>query len=280
MKERMGFMIIAMAILFLCAGAELNADPPNWNDFFDECPGNACGAPPSGGDGGGGGGGGPLIVAYTWGPLFSVQEDSDFDGYNDEVDNCRFTPNDPSENDDGDAFGNACDFCPDRITEENMDIDYDEDGDDCDDDIDGDGVLNEDDTCPTIMNANQIEFPEEDDPDNDGLGNVCDADDDNDGVPDVLDNCITDVNPNQENSDSYLDGDVSGDICDNDYDNDGLDEAHDGIPSIDRCPNLQSSENGDADGDGIGDPCDNCPNVENPDQLDSDRDGKGDLCDG
>ena len=111
------------------------------------------------------------------------------------------------------------------------------------------------------------------------MGNVCDADDDNDGIPDLLDNCVTDVNPNQENSDYYLDGDISGDMCDNDYDNDGLDETHDGIPGVDRCPNLQSAENGDADGDGIGDPCDNCPYVENGDQADADRDGIGDLCD-
>jgi hypothetical protein len=130
MKENMGPIIIMIAMLFVCTGAELGAAPPDWTEFFNECPGSECGSPPSGGPGGGGGGGGPLIVAYTWGPVFSVQEDSDFDGYNDAVDNCRFTPNDPSENDDGDAFGNECDFCPGQVTEENGNFDHDEYGDD------------------------------------------------------------------------------------------------------------------------------------------------------
>ena len=34
----------------------------------------------------------------------------------------------------------------------------------------------------------------------------------------------------------------------------------------------------DADGDGVGDPCDNCPLVPNPDQLDTSIDGVGDAC--
>jgi hypothetical protein len=35
----------------------------------------------------------------------------------------------------------------------------------------------------------------------------------------------------------------------------------------------------DADGDGVGDPCDNCPTVHNPDQADTDSDTLGDACD-
>ena len=137
MRRCAGFGAAVMALFFAWTVASLSADPPNFNDLFDECPENQCGAPPSGGVGGGGGGGGPLIVSYTWGPLFSVQEDIDADGYNDAIDNCMFTPNDPSENADGDAFGDACDLCPGTPTENNLDLDGDGYGDECDSDMDG-----------------------------------------------------------------------------------------------------------------------------------------------
>lgn len=294
MKTRMGFLVTATVFLFVWAAAELGAAPPNFNDLFDECPGDACGAPPSGGIGGGGAGGGPLIVAYTWGPLFSVQEDIDADGYNDEVDNCMFTPNDPGMNSDGDEYGDACDLCPQHAAEDNKNSDADLEirdwqesnpgasladmpkalliGDACDPDRDGDLVDNDADNCPDVRN------PDQQDSDGDLIGDLCDGDDDNDGVPDLLDNCISDENANQANEDFYLDGDTDGDMCDHDYDNDGLDDRAPAV-IVDRCPNLQSPENGDADGDGYADPCDNCPNIENPDQADTNRNGKGDACD-
>ena len=47
-------------------------------------------------------------------------------------------------------------------------------------DSDGDGVSDETDNCPNVVNADQL------DTDSDDLGNACDADDDNDGVFDAL----------------------------------------------------------------------------------------------
>ena len=66
-------------------------------------------------------------------------------------------------------------------------------------DSDGDGIVDPEDNCPLVSNADQL------DTDNDGAGNACDADDDNDGVGDGSDNCPLTVNPDQADFD--LDGD-------------------------------------------------------------------------
>ena len=81
-----------------------------------------------------------------------------------------------------------------------------------DDDDDDDGILDSNDNCPLIANADQL------DTDNDGIGDVCDTDDDNDGILDVDDNCPLIANPDQEDDD--FDG--IGNPCDNDSDNDGV----------------------------------------------------------
>ena len=102
-------------------------------------------------------------------------------------------------------------------------------------DKDNDGILNENDNCPTSSNTDQA------DSDNDGVGNVCD-------------NCPTTSNSNQLDSDN----DGVGDACDDDDDNDGVLDVND------NCPKESNSNQLDSDGDGIGDVCDSVDNNAKP----------------
>src|SRR5687767_832401 len=73
-------------------------------------------------------------------------------------------------------------------------------------DLDGDGILNVNDNCPTTPNGSQLntdtQHPAAGVP-GDALGDACDPDDDNDGVPDAgppADNCRVVYNPGQEDT--------------------------------------------------------------------------------
>ncbi len=150
-------------------------------------------------------------------------------------------------------------------------------------DPDGDGLIGDDDNCPSFPNVDQ------DDGDFDGYGDPCDPfvddpmnDPDGDGVPSEKDNCPWDRNTPQVDDDGDgwgnlcdpcsdtphemerdLDGDGQGDECDADVDGDGQDNDADA----------------DDDNDGREDWEDNCPYVPNYLQDDLDGDGTGDACD-
>lgn len=124
-------------------------------------------------------------------------------------------------------------------------------------DQDVDGVLDANDNCPAVANADQT------DSDADGLGDRCDLDQDGDLIDDTADNCPALANADQAD----LDGDRVGDACDPDTDGDGI--ANDN----DNCRVNANPSQADFDGDSSGDACD----------LDDDNDGvldAGDSCAG
>ncbi len=136
-------------------------------------------------------------------------------------------------------------------------------------DTDGDGTIDECDTCPDLANPDQA------DADHDGVGDACSDDDDGDLILDAQDNCPLLFNPNQWDTDE----DGQGDMCDLTPAGDADTDA-DGVPdSLDLCPTIADPEQADADKDGVGDACDSCPNDVNGNQWDLDGDGIGDACD-
>lgn len=151
-------------------------------------------------------------------------QDADGDGVQDSADDCLWTPNGETANSNGCGCSQitlTIRFCPvDTCNGENWE-DYPDGGSDtcidgvvtehscalissthntdCDPDDDNDGILDVNDNCPLVANADQS------DSDGDWLGNACD-------------NCPSDANDDQADMDS----DGIGDVCDSDIDGDGM----------------------------------------------------------
>lgn len=77
-------------------------------------------------------------------------DDDDNDGVKDVEDNCPLDRNEGQENSDKDKFGDRCDNCPNITNPDQGDLDRDNIGDVCDDDIDRDGIVNDNDQCPGL----------------------------------------------------------------------------------------------------------------------------------
>ncbi len=141
--------------------------------------------------------------------------DTDNDGVDDSEDNCLNLSNSDQIDTDGDGIGDVCDP-----------------------DIDGDGVVNENDAFP-------YDEDEYRDFDGDGIGDNADPDDDNDGMADDVD-----VFPYDPSEQIDTDGDGIGNNADTDDDGDGITDT------IDNCPGTPNPDQEDLDGDGIGTECD------------------------
>ncbi|MEQ1567882.1 MAG: thrombospondin type 3 repeat-containing protein [Myxococcota bacterium] len=113
-------------------------------------------------------------------------------------------------------------------------------------DLDGDGIDDPVDNCPSVPNADQV------DTDGDAAGDACDDDDDGDGFPDAEDAFPLDPLEHLDTDGDGV-GDVS-DACPLDNPNDGDGDAI--CSSQDLCPAVYDPAQVDTDADGLGDPCD------------------------
>ncbi len=154
--------------------------------------------------------------------------------------NISVTNIDDDDDTDSDGRIDTLDNCPLISNANQLDTDFDGEGDVCDSDDDDDTILDGDDNCPLDANLAQK------DTDQDGEGDTCDMDIDNDTIENDVDNCPLDSNPSQTDTDQ----DGEGDTCDPDIDND------DYLNEGDNCPNTPNADQLDSDGNGIGDACD------------------------
>ena len=133
-------------------------------------------------------------------------------------------------------------------------------------DTDGDNtpnVFDTDDDNDSIPTSDEYQMGQSigsDDPDEDGLVSWLDLDSDGDGISDSDEATLDE------------DGDGLADYLDDDRDNDGIGDTED------NCPDVANSDQGDYDGDSLGDACDP-PESACSDGLDNDSDGVMDCDD-
>ena len=212
-------------------------------------------------------------------------DDSDGDGYNDNIDKFPNNPNEWKDSDDDGTGDNSDDFPNDECATNDMDDDGKPDSikENCntslieDDDIDGDGYNNTIElllgTNPNSPSSRPLDY------DRDGIPDGVDDDIDNDGMNNTVDLCprgAADWEAGNQNYDWDMDG-CKDDSEDKDDDNDGINDRSDSCEEtpLNEIANDEgcSASQRDSDGDGIPDSVDLCWG----DDSTGDSDGDG-LC--